>query len=527
MLCLLLTTLLMVICCHCYKISAFSFIGKQKRIIQKWNRPISTSQTFQRMTDDHQSTYEASLSIAPINGKAVDYVESSRRASNVFVEFDKSKADSYVTVKMISKSNFSEWSNNISNETHEFLNALGFSLKNFPGTKILSVPGLNKTNITQFSAFAFYDEGTIMKLNYKAFDGLWSSLKENKTYIFQNQDLEELDGDISNKLATSYALSTYKFSKFKSKSTTDLDINTAKVVWPTKGDKAGVLSLVRALTLMKDLITTPALSLGPSELEQVALSIGKETGAIKIESIVGVKLLVENNYPQIAAVGMGAVNEREPRIVDMRWSFSEKVSDESISGIESNQLSSDIKSYPEVVLVGKGVTFDTGGLNIKGAGMRMMKVDMTGAAQALALALWIVETKLPVNLRLLLPIAENSISGIALRPGDVIRARNGKTTEVTNTDAEGRLILADALSAAVELPNKPVLLVDFATLTGAARSALGTELGGVFSNNIDELQKLWNISNVINDPVWMLPLYEPMRPNIKSSIADLVNAADG
>jgi leucyl aminopeptidase len=147
--------------------------------------------------------------------------------------------------------------------------------------------------------------------------------------------------------------------------------------------------------------------------------------------------------------------------------------------------------------------------------------------QALALASLIVETKLPVRLRLLLPIVENSISGEALRPGDVIRARNGKTTEITNTDAEGRLILADALAAAVEAPHRPDVVIDFATLTGAARVALGSDLPAVFSNNLTALERLWRLSSEINDPVWMMPLHEPMRANLKSSIADLVNAAEG
>lgn len=147
--------------------------------------------------------------------------------------------------------------------------------------------------------------------------------------------------------------------------------------------------------------------------------------------------------------------------------------------------------------------------------------------QALALANLIVETKLPVLLRLLLAIAENSISGTALRPGDVIKARNGKTTEITNTDAEGRLILADALVAAMESTPAPRLVVDFATLTGAARVALGNDLPALFSNDEEAMMRLWRVSSEINDPMWMMPLWEPMRAGLKSSVADLVNAADG
>jgi leucyl aminopeptidase len=186
---------------------------------------------------------------------------------------------------------------------------------------------------------------------------------------------------------------------------------------------------------------------------------------------------------------MAAAEGREPRIVDIRWD----------SPIENSI------DLPEIVIIGKGTTIDTGGLTIKGGGgMRSMKKDMAGAAQALSLAMWIVDAKMPVRIRLLLPIAENSISGIALRPGDVIKARNGKTTEITNTDAEGRLLLADALVAAMESPNMPLMVVDFATLTGAARVALGNDLPAIFSNNLDALQRLWKTSNTYNDPCWMV-----------------------
>mmetsp|Transcript_13337 Transcript_13337/g.20001 ORF Transcript_13337/g.20001 Transcript_13337/m.20001 type:complete len:329 (+) Transcript_13337:3-989(+) len=302
---------------------------------------------------------------------------------------------------------------------------------------------------------------------------------------------------------------------------------------------------------MKDLADTPALSLGPAELEQVAIQLGEELLADEIDSVVGVKELLQQNYPQIAAVGMAAAVGREPRIVSIRWNGPKNVSnsqpDELSTSTTSNPITEEEtinrnkeidkktkQKLPLVVIVGKGVTFDTGGLNIKGGGgMRNMKRDMTGAAQAIALALLVVDSALPVRVRLLLPIVENSISGAALRPGDVIRARNGKTTEITNTDAEGRLILADALVAATEgedfdEDSGGVLVVDFATLTGAARMALGNDLPALFSTNMVEMNKLWNLSMVVKDPVWMMPLWEPLRSSIKaSSVADLVNSADG
>ena len=200
---------------------------------------------------------------------------------------------------------------------------------------------------------------------------------------------------------------------------------------------------------------------------------------------------------------------REPRIIDAKWNYDNYNSE----------------NYPEIVIIGKGVVFDTGGLNIKsGSGMRNMKKDMSGSAQALALALLIIENKLPIKLRLLLPIVENSIDSNALRPGDVITARNGKTTEITNTDAEGRLILADALVAATE--GNPSLIIDFATLTGAARVALGYELPALFSNNRTELVKLWELSETVHDPLWLLPIHEPYKVHLKSNVADLINTAE-
>lgn len=433
-----------------------------------------------------------------------DYATSSKRAQDLFR--DPNSAAQVETITLISKTDFKSWSAKIGNATLTYLEALGMPVKGFPGAKTLILPGINAENDPNVvKYFAFYDDSS--KADYKAFDGLWGALKPNKTYAFMNVNATDLDRDVADKLSISFALSKYSFNNFKSKPASPSDTT---LVWPALCDQQVVLSFVRAHTLMKDLTETPALTLGPAELESVARAIAAETNVSYVASVVGVDELSKHNWPQIAAVGMAAAAGREPRIVDIRWDVP------AAAGAD----------VPEIVIIGKGVTFDTGGLNIKGMGMRQMKRDMAGAAQALALCTWMVSTKLPVKIRLLLPIAENSISGIALRPGDVIKARNGKTTEITNTDAEGRLILADALSAAVEGP-MPALIVDFATLTGAARVALGAELPAIFSNNMEELHKLWNISTSINDPVWPLPLHEPMRANLKSSIADLVNAAEG
>jgi len=257
-----------------------------------------------------------------------------------------------------------------------------------------------------------------------------------------------------------------------------------------------------ATFLVRDLVNTPAEHLGPAELEAEAARVGGSHGA-RLTVTRGDRLVAE--CPLIHAVGRAAAKGREPRLVEFEWGNP---------------------AHPRVAVVGKGVTFDTGGLDIKPAsGMRLMKKDMGGAAHALALAQLVMGARLPVRLHLLLPLAENSISGPALRPGDVVRARDGTSVEIHNTDAEGRLILADALIRAGE--DGPALILDFATLTGAARVALGTDLPAMFSDD-EELAAAWEAaSRVTDDPVWLLPLWAPYDELLKSDIADVANAHDG
>jgi leucyl aminopeptidase len=248
-------------------------------------------------------------------------------------------------------------------------------------------------------------------------------------------------------------------------------------------------------------VNTPANDLGPVELEAAVRTLGKRHRA-KVSSIVGPQLL-KKNFPLIYAVGQGS--ERAPRLVDLVWGKS---------------------SHPKVTLVGKGVCFDTGGLDIKpDSAMLLMKKDMGGAAAALALAHMIMDAKLPVRLRVLIPAVENSISGIAFRPGDIFKSRKGITVEIGNTDAEGRLVLADALSLADE--EKPELLIDFATLTGAARVALGPEIPPAFTDD----DALWNTlakhSASEADPLWRLPLWRPYTAMLDSKIADTNNVGGG
>jgi leucyl aminopeptidase len=263
----------------------------------------------------------------------------------------------------------------------------------------------------------------------------------------------------------------------------------------------GIVRLAEATTLVRDLVNIPAADLGPAELEQVARDAATQLGA-QIRVTAGKEL--KSGYPLIAAVGGAASEARAPRLIELEWG---KPGD------------------PRIAIVGKGVCFDSGGLDLKSAsGMRLMKKDMGGAAHALALARLIVAEKLPVHLHLLIPAVENSVSGAAYRPGDIIKSRAGAFVEIDNTDAEGRLILADALAKAGE--SKPELIIDFATLTGAARVALGPDLPAFFTND-DELAKITtDCARTVDDPLWRMPLWDPYNEMLKSDVADMANAAN-
>jgi leucyl aminopeptidase len=248
-------------------------------------------------------------------------------------------------------------------------------------------------------------------------------------------------------------------------------------------------------------VNTPAGDLGPAELEQAVREEAKRAGA-KVEVTSGDDLA--SGYPLIAAVGAAASPARAPRLIELEWGKPDD---------------------PRIAIVGKGVCFDSGGLDLKpGSGMRLMKKDMGGGAHALALARLIMGAKLPVRLHLLIPAVENAVSGTAYRPGDIVKSRKGTFVEIDNTDAEGRLILADALTKAVE--EKPELIVDFATLTGAARVALGPDLPAFFANQDDLASAAEQASRALEDPVWRMPLWEPYDEILKSDIADFANAAN-
>jgi leucyl aminopeptidase len=310
----------------------------------------------------------------------------------------------------------------------------------------------------------------------------------------------ELDRGRATQLCTGWALGTYRFQRYKPQH----DDAMAALVWPASADRDEVARTAGATALVRDLVNTPANDLGPAELAEAAIVLGDEHGA-QVRVIVGDDLLSEN-YPTIHAVGRGS--ERPPRLVDLRW--------------QPHGSGGDL---PRVTVVGKGVVFDSGGLDLKpSASMKLMKKDMGGAAHALGLCRMIMMAGLPVRLRLLIPAVENSVSGSAFRPLDVLKTRKGLTVEVGNTDAEGRLVLCDALAEACT--ESPDLLIDFATLTGAARVALGTDIAVMFCNQDALAEELQGCSVAESDPMWRLPLYRPYAKGLASKVADTNSIAE-
>jgi leucyl aminopeptidase len=296
--------------------------------------------------------------------------------------------------------------------------------------------------------------------------------------------------------ALGWALGAYRFETFK----TDKRPRP-KLTWPEGVDRAAVLNLAAAIHRVRDLINMPAGDMGPSALAAAVEEVGAAHGAA-VRVIVGDDLLAQG-YRAIHAVGRAAADP--PRLVDLMWG-------------EENA--------PKLTLVGKGVCFDTGGLDIKPAShMLMMKKDMGGAATAIGLAQAIMAARLPVRLRLLVPAVENAVSGNAYHPWDVIRGRNGKTIQIGNTDAEGRVILSDALVEGSR--EKPALLLDFATLTGAARVALGPELPALFANDEPLAAMLIRHGEAQDDPMWRMPLWPGYRSLVEAEGADLNNSPEG
>jgi leucyl aminopeptidase len=293
--------------------------------------------------------------------------------------------------------------------------------------------------------------------------------------------------------ALGWLLSAYRFDRYRKPKP-----HAARLLTPEGVDGAELGRMADAVALGRDLINTPANDMGPAEIEAAIRALGQRHGA-QVSSTVGDELLA-GNFPLIHAVGRAS--PRAPRLIDLVWGDP---------------------AHPKVTIIGKGVAFDTGGLDLKpSAAMLLMKKDMGGAASAIAAADMMMGARLPVRLRLLVPAVENSVSGDAFRPGDVLMSRKGLTVEIGNTDAEGRLILADALALADE--EAPGLMLDFATLTGAARTALGPDLPPFYTHDEELALEIERAGQQVNDPVWRLPLWAPYDAMIDSKLADVNNA---
>jgi leucyl aminopeptidase len=299
-------------------------------------------------------------------------------------------------------------------------------------------------------------------------------------------------------IALAFALGAYRFDRYKQQHGEP----GARLVAPDGVDVEDLRAVAHACALARDMVNTPAGDMGARQIETIAREVAEASGAT-ISVVVGDDL-IEAGYPAVHAVGRAATPARAPRMIEISWGEA---------------------SRPLVALVGKGVVFDTGGLDIKpSASMRNMKKDMGGAAHALALARMAMAAKLPIRLVVLLPVAENAISGDAMRPGDVLNTRKGLTVEVGNTDAEGRLILADALARAAELG--PELTLDFATLTGAARTAVGPEIAPYYTDDAALALAIEAGARDAEDPVWRMPLWTPYEAAIESDVADVKNDGD-
>ncbi|WP_374437977.1 M17 family metallopeptidase [Inhella sp.] len=295
--------------------------------------------------------------------------------------------------------------------------------------------------------------------------------------------------------ALSWSLGDYVFDAYKARGRAGAELLLADGPEAQRG-----LAVATAMCATRDLVNTPAEDMGPAHLANAVKLVGKPHGA-KVKEIVGDALL-KQNFPAIHAVGRAAAADRAPRLIELTWGNPK---------------------HPRLSLVGKGVCFDSGGLDIKPAdGMRLMKKDMGGAANALGLAALVMALKLPVHLQLLIPAVENAISGNAFRPGDVFRTRKGLTIEIGNTDAEGRVVLCDAMAYACEA--KPDLLIDMATLTGAARVALGPELPALFTRDMALGRELVDLGLQERDPLWHMPLWQPYQALIETPMADVSNS---
>jgi leucyl aminopeptidase len=399
--------------------------------------------------------------------------------------FIEGPAQDAVPLTLVTEAAFDSWLARQNPETRGWAAAMGFKAERH---RLLLVPGAGG----QVASVAL-GLGPLADLNALS---LWhTALLPDRLpagrYVFADQ----LSPQSTTQAALGWAVGAYRFDRYRKAPAR----GEAALVWPIACDRRYIESAARSMAWARDLINTPANDMGPVQLAGEAQRMAERHGAT-IETVVGLELL-KRNYPAVHAVGRGAA--AEPRLIDISWGRPE---------------------HPLVTLVGKGVCFDSGGLDVKpAAGMLLMKKDMGGAACVLALAQMVMESKLPLRLRVLVPAVENGISGDAYRPGDVLRTRKGLTVEVGNTDAEGRLVLCDGLAEADAIRSE--LIIDMATLTGAARVALGPELPAAYSNDEALLSEFIRIADREHDPAWPMPLWAGYDDELASKIADLNNVS--
>ena len=376
----------------------------------------------------------------------------------------------------LKKGDFENWRQALPQIQRQWVEVSGFVAK---AGQFCTIPGDGED--APSCVFGMQKEGWLTQLA-----ALVSKLPEGVYRLQCDWDQEQ-----RSQASLGWGLAAYCFDRYKKNNKLK-----AKLLLDEDIDK-GVRALCDAQCLVRDLVNTPTEHMGPQQLAD-AVTGQADLYDADFDAIVGADLLTRN-YPAIHAVGRAS--DREPRLIQMSWGD---------------------EHAPLLALVGKGVCFDTGGLDLKSAtGMALMKKDMGGGAHALALASLVMRHKLPVRLLLLIPAVENSVAGNAYRPGDVIETRKGLSVEIGNTDAEGRVVLSDALAYACE--QKPDLVIDFATLTGAARVAMGTELTPLFSNHLEVARAIQDAGEEVEDPMWTMPLYQPYRKLIESPIADLNN----
>jgi leucyl aminopeptidase len=396
--------------------------------------------------------------------------------------FDASGAPA-TPIWFVTAANWDGFRGNLGAGASAFADAMGFEPK--PG-RHLALPAAQGG----LSAILFALENEEEKANDLFLPGTLPGVVPPGLYRFGNAPHD------TRLAALAFALGLYRFSRYRKD-----DEQRVRLVLPDGVDADDLSRQIEGVTLARDLINTPSNDMGPAELERAVRVLAKNHGA-KVSAIVGDDLLSQN-FPLIHAVGRAS--ERPPRLIDLRWGNA---------------------SHPKVTLVGKGVCFDSGGLDIKPeSAMLLMKKDMGGAASLVALAHMVMDRGLKVSLRLLVPAVDNAISGSAFRPLDVYRSRKGLTVEIGNTDAEGRLILADALALADE--EKPELLIDIGTLTGAARVALGPELPPFYTQDEVLAAEIERCAASERDPVWRMPLWPPYEAMLDSKIADVNNVASG